>query len=192
MTAARVLPRPRVVPGWLAGLASVVLFYLVFPIFVIIPVSFSSATYLSFPPPGFSLQWYEGFFGSAQWRDAAWLSIWIGASGGKKRVDEPFALVRFEEGSREPGRLVGVPDGARLLEVSSPEYIVRRRALPIVAEAEAWNRLEQRWVPKPLGRQRADPRRRHDCEVPRRSGDPIEERAPDGLGLLPAESLEDH
>src|SRR5271166_99597 len=113
-------------------------------------------------------------------------------SGGKKRVDEAFALVRLEEGSREPGRLVGMPDSARLLEVSSPEYIVRRRAFAIVAEDAAWNRLEQRWVPKPLGPQRADLRRRHDCEVLRRSGDPIEERAPDRLGLLPAKPLEEH
>ncbi len=72
--------RARAVPWWLAVLSAVVLFYMVFPILVIIPVSFSSATYLSFPPPGFSLQWYESFFGSAEWRDAAWLSIWIGVS----------------------------------------------------------------------------------------------------------------
>lgn len=71
---------PRVVPRWLVAVATVVLFYLTFPIIVIIPVSFSSATYLTFPPPGFSLQWYEAFFGSADWRGAAWLSIWIGVT----------------------------------------------------------------------------------------------------------------
>ncbi len=54
-----------------------VLFYLIFPIFVVIPVSFSSASYLQFPPPGFSLQWYRKYFDRADWIDATWLSIWI-------------------------------------------------------------------------------------------------------------------
>ena len=36
--------------------------YLVFPVFVVAPVSFSSAKYLQFPPPGWSLQWYENYF----------------------------------------------------------------------------------------------------------------------------------
>jgi putative spermidine/putrescine transport system permease protein len=70
----------RPIPPWLAVLAGVVLFYLIFPIFVIVPVSFSSARYLTFPPPGFSLRWYRGFFGAAQWTGAAWLSIWVGCA----------------------------------------------------------------------------------------------------------------
>ncbi len=61
-------------------LASIVLFYLIFPIFVIIPVSFSAAKYLTFPPPGLSLRWYANFFGRPDWRSAAWLSIWVACS----------------------------------------------------------------------------------------------------------------
>jgi putative spermidine/putrescine transport system permease protein len=57
-----------------------VLIYLVFPILVVIPLSFSAGTYLSFPPPGFSLRWYENFFGRTDWLDAAWLSLWVGAA----------------------------------------------------------------------------------------------------------------
>ena len=71
---------PRAVPGWLATLAGVVLFYLMFPIFVIVPLSFSSGSYLSFPPPGWSLRWYANFFGRPEWQSAMWLSIWIGVS----------------------------------------------------------------------------------------------------------------
>ena len=71
---------PRAVPGWLATLAGVVLFYLMFPIFVILPLSFSSGSYLSFPPPGWSLRWYANFFGRPEWQSAMWLSIWIGVS----------------------------------------------------------------------------------------------------------------
>jgi len=41
--------------------------FLIAPLFVVIPISFSSARYLQFPPTGFSLQWYENFFGSDEW-----------------------------------------------------------------------------------------------------------------------------
>jgi putative spermidine/putrescine transport system permease protein len=72
------LKRPRTVGIWLGMSAALVLFYLNFPILVIVPLSFSSAKYLSFPPPGFSLQWYQNFFDRSDWLDAARLSIWIG------------------------------------------------------------------------------------------------------------------
>jgi len=60
--------------------AALVLLYLVFPILVVIPLSFSAGTYLSFPPPGFSLRWYANFFGRTDWLDAASLSMWVGAA----------------------------------------------------------------------------------------------------------------
>lgn len=63
----------------LAVFCGLVFFYLVFPLLIVIPVSFSSGTYLSFPPPGFSLRWYANFFARSDWLDAASLSIWIGA-----------------------------------------------------------------------------------------------------------------
>lgn len=69
--------RPRRVGIWVGTIVALVLFYLIFPILIIVPLSFSSAVYLSFPPPGFSLQWYANFFGRSDWLDAAWLSIWV-------------------------------------------------------------------------------------------------------------------
>jgi len=51
--------------GWrfahllIAAFAAAVLVYLVMPTFVIVPLSFSSKSFLSFPPPGWSTQWYE-------------------------------------------------------------------------------------------------------------------------------------
>ncbi len=47
-----------------------VLAFLVLPILVIVPLSFSSGTFLTFPLPGFSLRWYEAFLGSEPWRNA--------------------------------------------------------------------------------------------------------------------------
>jgi putative spermidine/putrescine transport system permease protein len=59
-------------------IAGLVLFYSILPILVVVPLSFSSASYLSFPPPGFSLRWYRNFFTRADWLSSAWLSIWVG------------------------------------------------------------------------------------------------------------------
>jgi putative spermidine/putrescine transport system permease protein len=56
-------------------LVSIVLAYLVFPVFIVAPVSFSSAKYLQFPPPGWSLQWYENYFTRPGWVPATLLSI---------------------------------------------------------------------------------------------------------------------
>jgi len=70
---------PRRIPVCLAALVAVVLLYLIFPILIIVPLSLSSALYLSFPPPSLSLQWYRNFFSRSDWLDAAWLSIWVGA-----------------------------------------------------------------------------------------------------------------
>ena len=69
--------RHRVSPGqWaLYAVVGLILFYLVFPLFVVIPVSFSSAKYLQFPPPGLSLQWYENYFARSDWTGATWLSV---------------------------------------------------------------------------------------------------------------------
>lgn len=75
-----VVRAPRRISLWLAVVVGLVLFYLIFPILVVIPLSFSSATYLSFPPPGFSLQWYENFFARSDWMSAARLSVWVGLS----------------------------------------------------------------------------------------------------------------
>ncbi|MDP9354213.1 MAG: ABC transporter permease, partial [Chloroflexota bacterium] len=65
--------------GLLYAVTGLILFYLVFPIFVVIPVSFSSAKYLQFPPPGFSLQWYEKYLTRSDWTGATWLSVQVAA-----------------------------------------------------------------------------------------------------------------
>lgn len=64
----------RFVLGFVALLVSL---FLIFPVLIIVPVSFSASSFLSFPPPGWSLQWYERLFSRSDWIDSAWLSIWI-------------------------------------------------------------------------------------------------------------------
>jgi len=46
-----------------------VFFYLIFPITIIIPISFSASEYLGFPPKGFSLKWYRAYLESEEWLD---------------------------------------------------------------------------------------------------------------------------
>ena len=58
----------------LHGAAVLILVFLLLPIVIIILLSFSSGRYLQFPPPGFSLQWYERFFRDPQWMTSLWLS----------------------------------------------------------------------------------------------------------------------
>ena len=69
--------------GWIEILfyvfCGLVLLFLIAPLFVVIPISFSSAKYLTFPPEGFSFQWYQTFFGSTEWLRAALNSIKVAA-----------------------------------------------------------------------------------------------------------------
>jgi putative spermidine/putrescine transport system permease protein len=48
-----------------------VLLYLLIPILAIIPLSFSSSSFLAYPMPGWSLKWYQNLFGSDDWTRAA-------------------------------------------------------------------------------------------------------------------------
>jgi len=58
----------------------VIFLYLVFPILSIIPLSFNSGELLSYPMSGFSMRWYEEFFGSERWGGAIKNSLIIGLS----------------------------------------------------------------------------------------------------------------
>ena len=51
----------------MVALGALTVFYLLAPTLVIIPMSFTEASILSFPPQGFSLQWYEEMFTDRQW-----------------------------------------------------------------------------------------------------------------------------
>ena len=68
-------PRPSLPQILLWILVSIILLYLIFPVFVVVPVSFSSAKYLQFPPPGWSLQWYQNYLDRPGWVPATFLSL---------------------------------------------------------------------------------------------------------------------
>ena len=65
---------------WLAVLSLAILSFLCLPILIVVPMSFSSAQSLQFPPPGLSLRWYEGFLRDDRWVDAGINSLVLAAS----------------------------------------------------------------------------------------------------------------
>jgi putative spermidine/putrescine transport system permease protein len=62
----------------LNGFAVLVLGLLIFPVIVVVTISFSSAAFLSFPPPGLSLRWWRVIFADWEWIDAFWLTVRVG------------------------------------------------------------------------------------------------------------------
>ena len=104
-----------------------------------------------------------------------------------------FAPDGLEERRGQPGGLVGVPELPRLSASRPPRRYCRsarpgdrrRSRRPGIFRSTAGSQ-------KCRAGSGADLRSRHDREIPRRSRDPIEERAPDRLGLLLIEALEDH
>jgi len=56
-------------------LVALVLVWLVLPILIIVPMSFSGARFLTFPPPSWSLRWYESYLGSVAWMQATKVSL---------------------------------------------------------------------------------------------------------------------
>lgn len=49
------------------AIVGLILAFLAFPIGIVVVVSFSSASYLTFPPPAFGLRWYRAYFSNADW-----------------------------------------------------------------------------------------------------------------------------
>ncbi|CAO3359502.1 ABC transporter permease [Azospirillum melinis] len=68
--------------AWIATVvaSTLVFIFLMAPILAIVPLSFSSSTYLTYPLPGLSLRWYEDFLGSARWMNALKNSVIIGVA----------------------------------------------------------------------------------------------------------------
>ena len=63
----------------LALFTAAVLVFLVAPIVIIIPLSFSSGSFFMYPLPGLSLRWYHDFFTSSFWLPSVWNSLLVGS-----------------------------------------------------------------------------------------------------------------
>ncbi len=70
----------RIAARWVRLHTTLVMFFLIAPILAIIPLSFNSGSYFSYPLQGFSLRWYEQALTSADWQRSLLNSIGIGAA----------------------------------------------------------------------------------------------------------------
>lgn len=59
----------------LYGFVALVLVWLMIPVVIIVPMSFSDSRFLAFPPPALSLRWYEAYLGNAAWMQATRVSL---------------------------------------------------------------------------------------------------------------------
>lgn len=59
----------------LAAYGALVLFFLMLPTLIVMPMSFSDSQYLEFPPQAWSLRWYREYFGSDAWMSATGTSL---------------------------------------------------------------------------------------------------------------------
>jgi len=86
----------RVAIGAIAGF---VLVYLLFPVLVVVVISFSSVGYLRFPPPGLSLRWYDKLLGTPAWVESFWVTLQVGGLtmllSTLLGVPAAFALIRL-------------------------------------------------------------------------------------------------
>jgi ABC-type spermidine/putrescine transport system permease subunit II len=112
------LRRPRPRRRWTLNLfAGSVFAFLMLPLVIVFPISFSSASYLQFPPPGFSLRWYRAYLEDFVWIDATLRSLniafWTTLMATTLGTLLAFSIVR----GRYPGK-------ALLMQVATAPLIV--------------------------------------------------------------------
>lgn len=56
---------------------ALVLLFLISPILAVMPLSFNSESFFTYPMPGFSLKWYEDFFFNPRWTGAVKMSFLV-------------------------------------------------------------------------------------------------------------------
>jgi mannopine transport system permease protein len=54
-----------------------ILFFLLLPTLIVLPMSLSETDYLEFPPRGLTLKWYSAYFNDPDWMAATWFSLKI-------------------------------------------------------------------------------------------------------------------
>ena len=62
---------------WLGIIGISILFFLSLPTLIVIPMSFSGASYLEFPPESWSFRWYESYFSSSEWMRSTRTSLLV-------------------------------------------------------------------------------------------------------------------
>lgn len=114
-------------------IAALVICFLVLPVLIIIPMSFSSSQYLEFPPPGFSTQWYEAFFNNISWTTALKNSIELGL------LTTVFALILGVMAS------IGLQKAKFRFKGVITEFFMMPMLIPAIIIGLAIYRFESQW-----------------------------------------------
>lgn len=65
-------------PGWLLAFAAVaIVAFLQLPVLVVMLAAFSKTAYLTIPPKGYTLHWFEVVLQDSEYLKAAWTSLWL-------------------------------------------------------------------------------------------------------------------
>jgi putative spermidine/putrescine transport system permease protein len=106
----------------LGAAVSLILLFLILPVLIVIPMSFSSERFLTFPPPSLSIRWYEEYLSSAAWMQATKISLTVALS------TSIFATVLGTAAayalSHAKGRFIRALEGLLLLPLVTPIIIV--------------------------------------------------------------------
>jgi putative spermidine/putrescine transport system permease protein len=108
--------------------------FLVAPMVIVVIISFSSAHFLTFPPPGFSLQWYRNLFGDPAWADSLATSVQIVVPSGMLAMTIGTAAALGLSRSRIPGKKVII--GLLMSPIVVPVIII---AAAIFGVYQIWN-----------------------------------------------------
>ncbi len=73
-------PVVRALAAWRRTLFGLLLVYLLLPVVIVLPMSFNSSAYLSFPPSTLSTRWYARYLTDGRWVEATVLSLKIGVA----------------------------------------------------------------------------------------------------------------
>lgn len=73
----RELPGSAFRHGFFPVLVAAIALFLIAPSVVVVVMSFSSGYLMTFPPPGFGIEWYLHFFGTEKWTTSTWNSVQI-------------------------------------------------------------------------------------------------------------------
>lgn len=112
---------------WHGFITFVVILMVISPLLIIIPTSFTSVGYLSFPPEGFSLKWYAKILDRPEFIDSFWYSLKLAALAAViSTIIGTLAAIALHKFNL-PGK--GVINGLLLSPLTVPAIIIGIAAL---------------------------------------------------------------
>ena len=127
------LSSDRVWPFLRAVICLAIIIFLIAPMVIVVIVSFSSAPFLTFPPPGLSLQWY---------RKLASLPVWLDAISTSATIMVPSALIATAAGT---AAAVGLARGRIPGAGAIASLIMAPMVVPVIITAAAMLGVFRAW-----------------------------------------------